>query len=204
MNDVQYVKSWYDYHDRVCLVTIFVQLWWWYHLENTMHYICQTSPASLVWIFLKSQQPPWSGTGPLREPPTPCTQWLKRGGKEKVHVQVKTLRLLHVFVSPRQWNDHWQHWRGGALGHVINSAPPTVPFDTPVTGMEKATETVLIQRELDNISNENLTILLLQARVHLRVVWRAAQDDQAACSQCSQTWWVRSWGWWWCCDVHDV
>ena len=130
------VKSWYDYHDRVCLVTIFVQLWWWYHLENTMHYICQTSPASLVWIFLKSQQPPWSGTGPLREPPTPCTQWLKRGGKEKVHVQVKTLRLLHVFVWPRQWTDH--------LRHVINSAPPAVPFDTPVNGMEKATETVLV------------------------------------------------------------
>ena len=58
------VKSWYDYHDRVCLVTIFVQLWWWYHLENTMHYICQTSPASLVVIFFnpKTASLVWHGT----------------------------------------------------------------------------------------------------------------------------------------------
>ena len=64
MNNVQYVKSWYDYHDRVCLVTIFVQLWWWYHLENTMHYICQTSPASLVVIFFnpKTASLVWHGT----------------------------------------------------------------------------------------------------------------------------------------------
>ena len=46
------------------------------------------------------------------------------------------LRSLQVFVSPRQWIDHCRLCGGGRQTLVnIKSAPPTIPFDTPVTGM---------------------------------------------------------------------
>ena len=49
------------------------------------------------------------------------------------------LRILQVFVSPRQRTDHWRHCRGGRQALVnIKSAPPAIPFDTPVAGMGRA------------------------------------------------------------------
>ena len=44
------------------------------------------------------------------------------------------LRLPQVFVSPRQWINHWRHCGGGCQA-LVKSAPPAIPFDTPVTGM---------------------------------------------------------------------
>ena len=46
-------------------------------------------------------------------------------------------RLPQVFVPPRQCTDHWRHFEGGRQALVnIKSAPPAIPFDTPVTGKE--------------------------------------------------------------------
>ena len=55
---------------------------------------------------------------------------------------VRALRLLQVFVTPRQWIDHWRLCGGGRQALVnrdkscsIKSPPPSILFDTPVSGM---------------------------------------------------------------------
>ena len=47
--------------------------------------------------------------------------------------------LPQVFASPRQCSDHWRRIEGSCQALVnIKSAPPAIPFDTPVTGMSQA------------------------------------------------------------------
>ena len=65
-------------------------------------------------------------------------------------VRAWPLQIPQVLVSPRQRTDRWRHCRGGRQALVntcgeidlclwsIKSAPPAIPFDTPVPGMGMA------------------------------------------------------------------
>ena len=102
-----------------------------------------------------------------------------------------SLRLSQVFVSPRQWTDHWRHCRGGRQASVnlavcrdlfpwsIKSAPPLIPFDTPVMGMAQSE---LQPTNPSRPALQRLVMLCYCLYWKMMVIWR---------------WW------WWGCGDND-
>ena len=101
------------------------------------------------------------------------------------------LRIPQVFVSPRQWTDHWRHCRGGRQASVnlavcrdlfpwsIKSAPPLIPFDTPVMGMAQSE---LQPTNPSRPALQRLVMLCYCLCWKMMVIWR---------------WW------WWGCGDND-
>ena len=106
--------------------------WLYYCLQIVVEFwFVVTAPITFARLRASSSRVGRATSSPSLTAIQMCQLWL-------CGVPPKPLRIPQVFVSPRQWTDHWRHCRGGRQALVIKSAPPAIPFDTPVAGMGRA------------------------------------------------------------------